>query len=68
MSKISYMIKRMRYMHYDKMFETAKEIHKKTGKSTLAILADMFTCAAKYNAGYMDYTIAQMYKLSPKQR
>ena len=68
MSKISYMIKRMRYMHYDKMFETAKEIHKKTGKNTLAILADMFTCAAKYNAGYMDYKIAQMYKLSPKQR
>lgn len=55
-------------MHYDKMFETAKEIASKTGKNTFIILTDMFNCAIKYNAGYMDYKIAQMYNLSPFQR
>lgn len=58
----------MRHMNYNKMFETAKEIHLQTGKSTPAVLTDMLNCAIKYNAGYMDYKIAQMYKLNPQQR
>ena len=68
MSNISYMLKRMRHMNYDKMFETAKEIHAHTGKSTATVLTDMLSCAVKYNAGYMDYKIAEMYRLSDAQR
>ena len=31
-------------------------------------MADMLQCAVKYNAGYVDYKIAQMYRLSDAQR
>ena len=31
-------------------------------------MADMLKCAVKYNAGYIDYKIAQMYKLNDEQR
>ena len=31
-------------------------------------MADMLKCAIKYNAGYVDYKIAQMYRLNEEQR
>jgi hypothetical protein len=31
-------------------------------------MADMLRCAVKYNAGYIDYKIAQMYRLNDEQR
>ena len=31
-------------------------------------MADMAKCAAKYNAGYVDYKIAEMYRLNDAQR
>lgn len=68
MSRLSYMFRRMRHMHYDKMLVAAKEIHKKTGRPAFFILCDMAGCAVKYNAGYMDYKIAEMYRLNAKQR
>jgi len=68
MSKLSFLVRRLRYMHYDKMLETAKDISKKIKKPTLSVLADMASCATKYGAGYVDYRIAEMYRLSPLQR
>ena len=68
MSRISYVIKRVGKMDYARMRETAKMLHKKTGKPTLWLLADMGKCAIKYNAGYMDYKIAEMYRLNDAQR
>ena len=68
MSKIGYMLNRMRKMDYRRMNETAKMLHKKTGKPTVWLLADMAKCAVKYNAGYMDYKIAEMYRLNDEQR
>ncbi len=50
------------------MFRTARMLHKKTGKSTLWLLADMVRCAVRYNAGYIDYKIAEFYRLTPAQR
>ena len=41
---------------------------KPSGKSRLWLLADMLRCALKYNAGYVDYKIAQMYRLNDAQR
>ena len=68
MSRISYMIKRAAKMNYGAMLKTANMLHKKTGKSRVWLLADMVRCAAKYNAGYIDYKIAEMYRLNDAQR
>ncbi|MBO5036507.1 MAG: hypothetical protein J6D42_05450 [Clostridia bacterium] len=68
MGKLSFLLRRLRYMHYDKFFATAKQLHEKTGKPTLFLLCDMANCAVKYGAGYVDYRIAEMYKLSASQR
>lgn len=68
MKRISYVINRIGKMDYARMRETADMLHKKTGKPTLWLLADMAKCAVKYNAGYMDYKIAEMYRLNAAQR
>ena len=68
MSRIGYVLRRIGKMDFKKMNETANMLHKKTGKSKLWLFADMAKCAAKYNAGYMDYKIAEMYKLNDAQK
>ena len=50
MSRLSYVIKRVGKMDFSRMMDTAKMLHKKTGKPTIALLADMGQCAVKYNA------------------
>ncbi len=68
MGKLGYLIRRARKMDFGAMFKTADMLHKKTGLSRAWLLRDMARCAAKYNAGYIDYKIAEMYRLSPAQR
>ena len=50
------------------MWKTTALLKKKSGKGRLWLLADMLKCAIKYNAGYVDYKIAQMYRLNEEQR
>ena len=68
MSRLTYMIKRAMKMNYGAKIKTANMLNKKTGKSRVWLLADMVKCAAKYNAGYIDYKIAEMYRLNDSQR
>ena len=68
MSRLSYMLRRAAKMDYRAMLKTANMLHKKTGKSRVFLMADMAKCAAKYNAGYIDYKIAEMYRLTDAQR
>ena len=68
MSRISYMLKRMAKMDYKRMLSTVNMLSKKTGKSRAWLLCDMVRCASRYNAGYMDYKIAEMYNLNDEQR
>lgn len=68
MGKLSYVLKRASKMDYRAMLKTANMLHKKTGKSRLWLMADMAKCAAKYSAGYVDYKIAEMYRLNDAQR
>lgn len=68
MGKLSYVMKRAAKMNYRAMFETANMLHQKTGKNRLWLMADMAQCAVKYNAGYIDYKIAEMYRLNDAQR
>jgi len=68
MSRITYMLKRLFLMDYKAMWKTTQLLKERSGKSRLWLLADMFRCAVKYNAGYVDYKIAQMYRLNDAQR
>lgn len=68
MSKFSYLVSRMRRMDYRAMLRTARDLHQKTGKSTGWLLRDMARCARLYGAGYVDYRIVEMYRLTPEQR
>ena len=62
------MMKRAMKMDYRAMLKTANMLHKKTGKSRIWLLCDMLRCAIKYNAGYVDYKIAQFYRLNDEQK
>ena len=68
MSKLSYFWKRLLKMDWKTMWKTTGLLKKRSGKGRIYLLFDMLRCAVKYNAGYMDYKIAQMYKLNDKQR
>ena len=68
MSRITFAIKRALKMDWKRMWQTAGMLEKKSGKSRMWLLSDMLKCAVKYNAGYMDYKIAAMYKLNDAQR
>ena len=68
MSKLTYAAKRALKMDWKRMAQTADMLHEKTGKSRAWLLQDMVKCALKYNAGYMDYKIAAMYRLNDAQR
>lgn len=68
MSKLTYAVKRAFKMDWKRMGQTAAMLHEKTGKNRIWLFFDMIGCALKYNAGYMDYKIAAMYKLNAVQR
>lgn len=68
MSKAGYLIKRLRRMDYRRMWSTLDTLQQRSGKSRAWLLTDMLRCGLRYNAGYMDYMIAEMYRLSPAQR
>ncbi len=68
MRKLRYLWNRITNMDYKKMYETAKIVHQRCGKNTLATMADMIWCGFKYMAGYMDYLVFEFYRLNRKQR
>lgn len=68
MSKISYVVSRLRKMNYQNMFNTVEKISKKTKRSKLSIFNDMVYCGFKYQAGYSDYFLFQMYKMNKDER
>jgi hypothetical protein len=50
------------------MWKTTGILKKRSGKSRAWLMKDMLSCAVKYNAGYMDYKIAEMWNLNDAQR
>ena len=68
MGKIGYLLKRITSMDYGKMFDTVNEVHKKCKKGRINIFIDIIKCGIKYQAGYMDYKLFEMYDLNDKQR
>ena len=68
MSRLSYFCKRLVKMDWAAMWQTTDLLKERSGKSRPWLMCDMLHCAVKYNAGYVDYKIAQMYRLKDKQR
>ncbi len=68
MPNLKYVIKRVAEMDYGAMLDTARKIHKRCGKNTLFIVADMIACGFQYQAGYMDYLVFEFYNLTARQR
>ena len=61
-------MKRLSKMDWRKMWGTLDTVKERSCRSRSWLLADMLICGIKYNAGYMDYKIAEMYRLSSSQR
>lgn len=68
MGKIKYLIQRVFSMNYKNLFNTINEVHLKTKKNRFLIFVDIIYCGIKYQAGYMDYKLYEMYNLNKKQR
>lgn len=68
MSKIKYLLKRILKMNYKKFFDTINLVHKRSGKNRIFIFFDIIVCGFKYQAGYMDYNLFEMYKMNSKER
>ena len=68
MSRLQYFWHRLVRIDWKAMWKTTGLLKKRSGKGRLWLMADMLKCAVKYNAGYIDYKIAQMYKLNDEQR
>jgi glutathione synthase/RimK-type ligase-like ATP-grasp enzyme len=68
MGRVGYLLKRITSMDYGKMFGTVNEVHKKCKKGRISIFIDIIKCGMKYQAGYMDYKLFEMYDLNDKQR
>ena len=68
MSKLSFFFKRLVRMDWKAMWQTTGLLRERSGKSRLWLLCDMLYCALEYNAGYVDYKIAEFYRLNDAQR
>ena len=55
-------------MNFDKMFDTIEDIHKRSDKSKMFIFFDMINCAIRYQSGYVDYLLFEMWNLNSKER
>lgn len=68
MSRLSFFIKRLMRLDWQRFSKTFQKLKATTGKSAPVLLFDLLVCGVKYNAGYMDYLIARMDLLDSKQR
>ena len=68
MKQIGYVLKRVANMDYAAMCRTLEKLHGVTGRSRVALLWDVQRCAVRYGAGYTDYQLFELYRLTPAQR
>lgn len=66
--KLTYKLAVVKNASLGKLNAVLNEIHRRTGKNRIAILADILKCMKKFNAGYHDYQIFQWYKYEDWQR
>ena len=68
MGKVKYVFKRIFNMNFKNFFKTINDVHKKSGKSRIFLFFDCIICGFKYQAGYMDYQLFEMYNMNAKER
>ena len=68
MSRLTFFLKRAVRIDFKRMGKTMDYLVQKSGKPRAWLLFDMTRCALKFNAGYMDYKIAEMYRLTDAQK
>lgn len=68
MGKIKYLLKRISKMNYKAFFDTVSNVSKKTKKPYIIVLIDIIYCGLKYEAGYVDYQLFEMYNLKKEER
>ena len=68
MGKAKYLIKRILKMNYKQFFDTIDTVQSKTNKNKLSIFIDIINCGIKYQAGYIDYNLFEMYNLTKEER
>ncbi len=55
-------------MNYGGFFDMVNKVHEKTGRNKVFLFADMVHCGLKYQAGYVDYDLFEMYNMTEKER
>lgn len=68
MHKIKYLCTRIKKMNYKGLFTTVQKIHYKTGKNRVFLIFDIIYCGFKYQAGYTDYSLFEMYDMKKDER
>lgn len=68
MEKVKYIISRIFEMNYKKMFDVINKIHKDTNRNRLFLLFDIIYCGFRYQAGYMDYILYEMFNMNAFER
>ncbi len=68
MKKIKYLFQRIANMNFKNFFKTIKDVSKKTGKNKISIFFDIINCGIKYQAGYIDYNLFEMYRMNRFER
>ena len=68
MGKLGYIFRCIVHMDYGALFDTAKTVHKLSGKPRLSALTDIIYCGFKYGAGYKDYLLCEFFNLNSEQR
>ena len=68
MGKVTYLMKRIAKMNFGNLFKTVDIVHEKNGKTKIFIFFDIVNCGIKYQAGYVDYNLYEMYKMNKKER
>ncbi len=65
---MSYIMKVLKNMSFEKLNMVIDEVHEKTGKSKVYIFFDILSLAALHGGGYYDYRIFRLYEYTNKQR
>ncbi len=68
MGKLKFLLARIAGLNWKQMFQKINVVHEKSGRSKLFIFIDMVWCGLRYQAGYMDYWLFEMYDLNAAQR
>lgn len=55
-------------MNFSNLFKMVNTVHEKNGKNKIYIFFDIVYCGLKYQAGYVDYNLFEMYKMNSKER